>query len=71
MTTKRFKGYVLSHKNLFGDWAYGGYAPYYLASEWAIIDEWGNEKGYFYKALKNPYYNEIIEEYRGKKVEVI
>ena len=70
MTVKRFKGYVLNHKNIFGDWAYNGFAPYYLVSEWAIIDEWGNEAGGFYKPLKNSYYTEIINEYRGKEVKV-
>lgn len=68
--TKRFKGYFLTDNNNFGSWAYNGFALYYLVSEWTIIDEWGNEKGTFYKELKNPYYTEIINEYRGKKVEV-
>lgn len=70
MTVKRFKQYFMTDNNNFGTWAYGGFAPYYLVSEWAIIDEWGNEKGTFYKELKNPYYTEIINEYRGKEVEV-
>ena len=47
--TKRFKQYFLTDNNNFGNWAYNGFAPYYLVSEWAIIDEWGNEAGGFYK----------------------
>ena len=68
--TKRFKQYFMTDNNNFGSWAYNGFAPYYLVSEWAIIDEYGNESGGFYKPLKNSYYTEIINEYRGKEVKV-
>ncbi len=71
---KKIIGYALSTKNIFGNWAYSGYANYYLAKIVGVFDkDTGEEVGSYFEPLasKFAYRSEKVDQFRGLKVEEI